>query len=129
MRDLIGTAPEGISRGAGWALIGLRVALAAFFVFAATRNLSGNPRMVEDFQRWGYADWFRIVVAVLQVLGGVLLLNSGTAFYGAIVLGVVLVGAVGTHLLHDPPLSALAPVPFLAATLFVLVAFRPPFLR
>jgi hypothetical protein len=129
VRDLIGSAPEGLSRGAGWALLGLRVALAAFFVFAATRNLSGDPRMAEDFQRWGYADWFRILVAALQMLGGVLLLGSGTAFYGAIVLGVVLVGAVGTHLLHDPLPSALAPVPFLAATLVVLVAFRPPVLR
>ena len=129
MHDLIGVAPEGLSRGASWALLVLRLALALFFVLVASRNLMGDAHMVEDFQRWGYSGWFRVLVAVLQVLGAVLLVAPGTAFYGAGLLCVVLLGAVGTHLLHDPPASALAPVPFLAAALVVLLTFRPPALR
>jgi putative oxidoreductase len=129
MHDLIGTSPEGLPRVVGWALLLLRVALAAFFVFAAARNLAGDEQMATDFARWGYPAWFRASVAVLQVVGGVLLLLPASAPWGAAVLSVVLVGAVGTHLVHDPPASALAPLPFLAAAVTIFLVHRPPLLR
>lgn len=129
MRDLMGMAPEGLSRGAGLALLALRLGLAVFFAVAAARNLAGDERMAADFGRWGYADWFRVTVALAQALGAALLLVPATASCGAAVLVVVLVGAVGTHLAHDGPASLLAPLPFLVAALVVLVAYRPPILR
>ena len=129
MRDLMGTTAAGLSRGGAWTLVGLRLALACFFVFVAARNLAGDAQMAADFQRWGYPTWFRPVVALMQAAGALLLVWSGTAPYGAALLTVVMVGAVSTHLLHDPPVSALVPLVFLATVVVVVVMYRPAALR
>jgi uncharacterized membrane protein YphA (DoxX/SURF4 family) len=102
-----------------------RAALCAFFVFAALKNLSGDPTMAQDFTRWGYAPWFRMAVAAAQLVGAVCLLVPALRLAGVIVLAVILLGAVATHLMHDPPLTALTPAVFLAPlTLVAFVALR-----
>jgi uncharacterized membrane protein YphA (DoxX/SURF4 family) len=103
----------------------LRFVLCAFFVFAALKNLSGDPAMAQDFARWGYAPWFRVAVAAAQLVGAVCLLVPSLRMAGVAVLAVILVGAVGTHLMHDPPLTALTPAVFLAPlALVAVVALR-----
>jgi len=53
------------------------------------------------FRHWGYPDWFRVTIGVLE-LGAVLLLLLGrTAAYGALVIIVVMLGAWATHLIFD----------------------------
>lgn len=105
----------------------LRWLLAAFFVFAATRNLGGDQQMASDFARWGYPDWFRVTTALLQIVGAALLLTPRTAFYGAALLSCVLVGAVFTHALHDPLATIVFPAVFLALVTPLLLAY--PFAR
>jgi len=122
---LLSTAPDG-ARGV---VLALRVALAAFFLVMAARNLLGDARMAADFARWGYADGFRVLTAVLQATGALALLVPWTSFYGAALLCAVLVGAIATHLRHDPPASAVHPLAFLAATVVVAIATRPGALR
>lgn len=110
-----------------WAVMALRVLLAAFFVFVAIRNLNGDEAMSTDFQRWGYAVWFRKLTAWLQIAGAVALLVpiAGATFAGGALLACILVGATVTHLLFDPPMAALSPVVFLAMVSVILVAYRP----
>jgi hypothetical protein len=107
----------------------LRLLLAAFFAFLAYKNLTGEPRMVEDFRRWGYADGFRVAVAVAQLAGAAALCVPPLVFPGAVTLAVVLVGAVATHLRHDPPLQAAPALVCLLLLLPVLWTTRPPLLR
>lgn len=103
----------------------LRILLAAFFVFMAGKNLAGDEAMAADFQRWGYGDGFRLFTAGLQLLGGVLLLLPVTTFSACVVLGVVLIGALATHVRHDPLPSLAAPLVFMALLLPVALAYRP----
>jgi hypothetical protein len=84
----------------------LRVLVAAFFVFLAGRNLSGDAQMAADFQRWGYADWFRTATALVQMLGALALLVPATRPLGALLLLGVLFGAIATHV--RPALSRMA---------------------
>ena len=102
----------------------VRFLLVAFFVMVAAKNLMGDTQMASDFTRWGYSAGFRQFTAMLQIVGALLLLFPGTAFFGAALLTGVLLGALGTHLLHDPPAALVSPAVFL-----VLVAHRPPMLR
>lgn len=104
----------------------LRLLLAAFFLFMAGKNLAGDETMAADFARWGYPDAFRVFTAVLQILGALLLLVPITVFAGSLLLFVVLLGAVGTHVLHDPPATLVSPVVALLVLLPVLLAHRPP---
>ena len=110
-------------------LLVLRVLLAAFFVYLAVKNLAGDARMAEDFRRWSYGDGFRVAVAIAQLVGAVALLVPPLAFAGALGLAVVLVGALVTHLRHDPPASALPALVCLLLLVPVLWAARPAPLR
>lgn len=54
----------------------------------------------EPFARWGYPPWLRVLVGVGEVAGGVALLIPWIASYGALALGVVMLGAWATRA-HD----------------------------
>ena len=52
------------------------------------------------FERWGYPPWFRMVIGVLEVGGGICLVIPWLASYGGLVLSVVMLGAWATRA-HD----------------------------
>jgi len=115
--------------GSSRALLVVRVLLAAFFVFLAFKNLSGDERMAADFRRWGYADGFRIAVAVAQLVGAAALLVPALVLPGAMLLVGILLGAIVTHARFDPPGQLVAPVVCLLLLLPVLWDARPGSLR
>src|SRR5579862_4305175 len=78
-----------------WVLQGL-AALA--FLAAGGSKLAGAPAMVEMFARLGAGQWFRYLTGILEVIGAVALLFPKAAFYGAVLLAVVMVGAIVAHL-------------------------------
>ena len=117
------------ARGLAVMQLVLRVVLAGFFVFMAVRNLSGNAGMAADFTRWGYPSWFRQLTAWLQIVGALALLYPPLVFAGAVLLSGVLLGAIATHLRHDPAASALSPLLFLALLVPLLVVHRPAWMR
>lgn len=52
------------------------------------------------FQRWGYPAWFRVLVGVIEVVGGATLVIPWLASYGALAVAGVMVGAWWTRF-HD----------------------------
>ena len=54
--------------------------------------------MVEVFNKVGLGQWFRYLTGVLEVAGAIGLLISRSAFYAAILLALVMVGAIIAHL-------------------------------
>jgi putative oxidoreductase len=78
-----------------WILSGF-VALA--FIGAGGAKLAGVPVMVEMFGKVGLGQWFRYFTGFLEVAGGIGLLMSRYAFYAAVLLATVMVGAVVAHL-------------------------------
>ncbi len=74
-----------------WTLSGL-VALA--FLGAGGAKLGGVPAMVEMFGKVGLGQWFRYFTGLLEVAGAIGLLIPRYAFYAAVLLGIVMVGAV-----------------------------------
>jgi uncharacterized membrane protein YphA (DoxX/SURF4 family) len=90
----------------GWVLQGLA---AAAFLAAGGSKLASVPAMVEMFAKLGAGQWFRYLSGALEVIGAVTLLVPRTAFYGAVLLALVMVGAIVTHLavLGGSPIPAL----------------------
>jgi putative oxidoreductase len=74
-----------------WTLSGL-VALA--FLGAGGAKLGGVPAMVEMFNKVGLGQWFRYVTGLLEVAGAIGLLIPRYAFYAAVLLAMVMVGAI-----------------------------------
>ena len=89
-----------------WIFSGL-VALA--FLGAGGPKLAGAAAMVELFDKVGLGQWFRYFTGVLEVAAGIGLLIPRYAFYAAIVLATVMVGAVIAHVtvLGGSPAAAL----------------------
>ena len=88
-----------------WTLSGL-VALA--FIGAGGAKLAGVPVMVEMFDKVGLGQWFRYFTGLLEVAGGIGLLMSRYAFYAAVLLAMVMVGAIiaEVDVLGDSPAPA-----------------------
>jgi len=53
------------------------------------------------FRHWGYPDWFRVTIGILELAAVVLLGLGRTAAFGAIIIIVVMLGAWATHLIFD----------------------------
>jgi uncharacterized membrane protein YphA (DoxX/SURF4 family) len=76
----------------------LSVLLAALFVFAGVTKLIGVAEVVEGFERYGYPGWFRILIGLLELAGGIGLLIPKVALEVASFLIIVMLGAVFTEL-------------------------------
>jgi uncharacterized membrane protein YphA (DoxX/SURF4 family) len=56
-----------------------------------------DPAALGAIATWGYPARFHVLVAALEISGGLLFLVPPLAWWGAVVLGIVLGGAIGTH--------------------------------
>jgi putative oxidoreductase len=92
-------------------------------------KLTGNIFWVRDFRRWGYPDWFRIVVGITELTSMLLLLVPRFASYGASLFAVVMLGAIFTHYAHSE--SSRLPFNLFLLALSLIIAFtrRPTFLK
>ncbi len=75
--------------------------------------------MVDEFHHFGYPDWIRLLVGVVEVVGSVLLLVPRTAFIGAGLLSCVMVGAVASHIAFRE--FAFAIIPFVLLLLLAVL--------
>ena len=71
------------------------------------------------FERWGYPSWLRLAVGSIETAGGVMLVIPWLASYGAVGLGVVMVGAWVTRLSDGRMVDVAWLTVFLAALLWI----------
>jgi len=77
------------------------------------------------FRHWGYPDWFRMTIGVLEVGAVALLLLGRTAAFGAITIIVVMLGAWATHLIFDGGRNMTSEiVPLTLATIVLIIRRR-----
>ena len=88
------------------ALLVVSVLLAIPFLFGGLGSTFGAEPMAENFTRFGFPRWFMHFVGVAEVAGAIGLFVQRTALYAAVCLGILMIGAVGTHLMNDPPAQA-----------------------
>ena len=84
-------------------------------------KVTGNVFWVRDFHRWGYPDWFRIVVGIAELSSMALLLLPRFAAYGAMIFALVMLGAIATHATHHE--TTRLPFNFLLLALSVVIVF------
>ena len=78
------------------------VLMAALFTAASLPKLTGAQQMVDHFAHWGFPDWFRIVVGVLELGCSVGLLVPRVAAIAASGIVVLMLGATYTHAVLAP---------------------------
>ena len=92
---------------------------AAAFLMAGFAKLSGQPMMVETFDKIGIGQWFRYVTGGIEVASAISLLIPRLSPVGAAILVCVMCGAVLTHLL----LIGGSPLPALVLGCFAAIVF------
>jgi putative oxidoreductase len=106
------------SRARAFVLWALQIGAAAIFLAAGLSKLAGATAMVQMFDAVGVGQWFRYLTGSIEVTAALMLLVPGLAFFGALALAAVMLGAIGTHLFvigGNPSM----PVVLLAATVYV----------
>jgi uncharacterized membrane protein YphA (DoxX/SURF4 family) len=86
------------SKGQTIAVWSLQILLAAVFIMAGFAKLSGQPMMVENFEKIGIGRWFRYVTGGIELVSAILLLAPRLVPVGAALLVCTMCGAVLTHL-------------------------------
>ena len=123
--NMTSAGPKGgwVKTAAVWTATGL---LAALFALAGFMKFVSADAATQ-FAAVGYPYWFCILIGAIEVVGAVALLVPRTAFYAAVALGVVMVGAVFTVLLHGQAVQAVFPFVVLIVLAAVAYARRPAF--
>jgi len=76
------------------------------------------------FRHWGYPDWFRITIGVMELSAVALLLLGRTAAVGALLIIAVMLGGMTTHLVFDGGRHMTSEVVPLVLATIVLAARR-----
>jgi len=88
----------------------LQILLGINFIGASIGKVTGDPGIIQNFERWGYFDGFYLVIGIVEIIGAVLLFIPRTAGYAALGLIAVMIGAAGTHLVHAEWVNIIVPV-------------------
>lgn len=94
-------------------IVGIQGVLGVVMAGIGAQKLGGAEAQVQNFDRFGYPQWVRLLVGVAEVLGGLALLTAlftipMLAIVGVVLIAGVLVGAIGTHLRVGDPISNVA---------------------
>lgn len=102
----------GIARNvAGWMLC---VFLTIVFLVFGGAKLAGARPMVQEFDYVGLGQWFRYLTGILEVSGAIGVLIPKYSRWGALLLALVMCGALVAHF------TVLRSSPSAAATLLVI---------
>jgi putative oxidoreductase len=91
--------PAASGKGRLITLWSLSVMTALAFIAAGGTILAGVPAMVEIFDKVGVGQWFRYFTGLVELTAGIGLLISRYAFYAALALAVVMIGATIAQLI------------------------------
>jgi putative oxidoreductase len=111
-----------------------QVVLGLLFVVIGSMTVAGMNMFVENFRRFGYPQWFRIVTGSLEVLGGLgLLIGIWLPWLAALAsagLTLVMLGAFLTEVRTREPLQKIVlPLVMGALAIVVAVNYWPMFLH
>ena len=105
----------------GWQLI-LSWALAAFFFVAGGLNVVAPGSIAQDYQRWGYPDWFHYATGAFELMSALLLPWPARRRAGAALGLLVMAAAIVTLIISRE--WAHAVIPF-TAMLALAATFAP----
>ena len=96
--------------------------LVLIFVPQGLAKFDDASGWAKAFRFWGYPDWFRITIGVLELLAALLLIAGRTAAFGAILIIVIMLGGMATHLILEGGRHMTSElVPLLLATIVLVI--------
>ena len=104
--------------------------LAWVFIRQGIAKFSDTSGWARAFRVWHFPVWFRVLIGLIETSAALLLLTRRTAFAGAIMIIVVMIGAMGTHVYWGKPGQVTSEIlPLTLATVVALGRRRSFLLR
>ena len=103
--------------------------LAWVFVRQGYAKFSDTSGWARAFRLWHFPDWFRILVGVAEVAAAVLMLTRRTALAGALVIVLIMLGAMATHVYWHRPDQVTSEILPLTLAVIVAIGRRNAFIR
>ena len=101
--------------------------LAWVFIRQGTSKFSDTSGWAHAFRVWHFPVWFRMLIGGIETAAALLLLTRRTALAGAVLIIVVMIGAMATHIYWGRPGQVTSEIlPLLLATI-VAVGRRKAF--
>ena len=96
--------------------------VSVIYLFTGLRKLFNFEEATLAFESWGYHPAFMYVIGLVEIIGAVLLLIPMTRLPGIVSLGIVMLGAIGTHIYAEEYNQILLPLVLLLLliTLFIM---------
>ena len=114
-------------------IIIIQIVSGLLFLAIGSMTVAGRKMFVENFRRFGYPQWFRVVTGSLEVLGGLgLLIGIWLPWLAALAstgLTLVMLGAVLTQVRIKELSRVALPLVVGALAVVVAVAYWPAFLH
>ena len=106
-------------------VITIQSMLALAFLLTGVTKVMGAKMQVENFEKWRYPQWFRVVTGLVEVVGAIGLIIGiwfpMVAVSAAILLVATMIGAVYTDLFRGDRPKAVAPAILLGMAVVVAV--------
>lgn len=102
--------------------------LAWVFIRQGVAKFDDASGWARAFQAWHFPVWFRMLIGVLETLAALLLLWRRTAFAGAVIIIVIMLGAMGTHVYWGKPAQVTSEILPLVLSTMVALGRRRVFL-
>ena len=104
--------------------------LAWVFIRQGYAKFSDTSGWSRAFRVWHFPVWFRVLIGIAETAAAVLLLTRRTALAGALIIIVVMVGAMGTHVYWGRPGQVTSEIlPLFLATMVAIGRRKAFFLR
>jgi putative oxidoreductase len=104
--------------------------LAWVFIRQGVSKFSDTSGWARAFRVWHFPVWFRVLIGLIETSAALLLLTRRTAFAGAVMILVVMIGAMGTHFYWGRPGQITSEIlPLFLATVVALGRRNSFFLR
>jgi uncharacterized membrane protein YphA (DoxX/SURF4 family) len=98
------------------------------FVRQGAAKFSDTSGWARAFRVWHFPVWFRVLIGILEITASLLLLTRRTAFAGALIIIVVMLGAMGTHVYWGRPAQVTSEILPLTLATIVALGRRKAFL-
>lgn len=86
------------------------VLLTLAFLGSGVMKLTGQEQIRQGFEHWGYPVFFMYVIGLCEVAGAIGMWLARFSYAAKVCLILLMAGAVGTHLVFDTFMEALAPI-------------------
>ena len=99
-------------------------AVAIIYVVTGLIKLTADRSTVSDFESWGYGTTFMYAIGVIELLGAAALIIPKSRIPAIAGMGVLMLGAIGTHVINGEYYRSLLPLAMLLLLISLFMMSR-----